>query len=71
MIERHRHEHLHLFADGLRRFVHLHPYPAGELDRLAAHPHRHVNGRHSHPHGHDLYQPLPANVRRRPIEPVS
>lgn len=65
--ERVRHEHLHLFGDGLRRFIHVHPYPANDRDSLATRAHRHENGRHSHPHGHDLYRPLPVNVVRRPI----
>lgn len=67
----HRHEHLHLYADGLRRFVHVHDYPTSGLDPLAARPHRHENGRHSHPHDHRLYRPLPENVKRRPIVPTN
>ncbi len=65
-----RHEHLHLFADGLRRLIHAHPYPVNEQDPLAARPHRHVNGRHRHPHGHAGYAPLPAGETRRPIVQV-
>lgn len=63
----HRHEHLHLFADGLRRFVHVHEHPLTDADPLAARVHRHENGAHSHPHGHGKYAPLPPGVVRRPI----
>ena len=59
------HEHLHLYADGLRRFVHVH-----EPGIPPTRPHRHVNGAHSHPHGHAQYEPLPPDQERRPIVPV-
>ena len=61
------HEHLHLYADGLRRIVHAHPDPVNDRDPLAARPHRHENGQHSHPHGHKGYRPLPPGEERRPI----
>lgn len=69
----HMHEHLHLFEDGLRRLVHAHRYPEDANDPLATRAHSHTNGQHSHPHVyelHDLYEPLPEGVERRPIVPV-
>jgi len=57
-----RHEHLHLFDDGLRRLVHKHSYPESLAD-----PHQHKNGGHIHPHGHDGYEPVPSGEARRPI----
>lgn len=62
-----RHEHLHLFGDGLRALVHAHPDPGDAGEGSALRPHRHVNGRHSHPHGHGGYQLLPPDNDRRPI----
>ena len=66
------HEHLHLFGDGLRAMAHAHPHPLGDWpkdrDPLATRAHRHVNGRHSHPHGHAGYEPLAED--RRAIVPV-
>lgn len=63
------HEHLHLFGDGLRYFIHSHPYPKDSSESLFAREHRHLNGSHSHPHGHKDYKPLPSNEERRPIIP--
>lgn len=67
----HRHEHLHWFADGLAAFVHEHLPPQSEDDPLATRAHSHVNGRHSHPHDHSLYEPLPAGETRPLAGPIS
>ena len=55
------HEHVHRFMDGIHVLRHAHPMPADGQDREAIRPHRHVNGSHSHPHGHSGYQ-VRANV---------
>ena len=66
------HEHLHLFADGLRAMTHEHDHPTGHwpIDPLAIRAHGHVNGRHSHPHDHEGYEPLAEGETRRPIVAV-
>lgn len=64
------HEHLHLFGDGLRAFVHAHDRPSSGAEGSAMRVHRHVNGQHAHPHGHAEYRLLPASHDRRPIEPA-
>lgn len=61
------HEHLHLFADGLRRLVHEHAHPVSDREPLANRKHRHANGEHSHPHGHAGYYLFPDSEERRPI----
>lgn len=50
------HTHVHNWVGGERRFTHSHPPPVDVLDENAARPHRHSNGEHSHPHGHDIYE---------------
>jgi hypothetical protein len=51
-----RHTHTHSWMDGTRSFTHAHDYPQSANDPNATRPHRHVNGHHSHPHGHEAYR---------------
>jgi hypothetical protein len=50
------HEHVHRWEGGDRRFRHTHRMPTSTEHPDATRPHRHVNGRHSHPHHHGAYQ---------------
>jgi hypothetical protein len=50
-----QHEHTHSWEDGTRHLRHGHERPTSGEDPNAARPHRHINGYHSHPHGHDGY----------------
>jgi hypothetical protein len=53
------HTHVHRWISDnevhWRRFTHVHPWPVAGDKKLDIRPHRHVNGWHAHPHGHDLY----------------
>lgn len=64
-----RHEHVHWFADGVRAFAHEHLRPESAAE-LATRVHAHVNGRHSHPHDHSTYEPLPAGENRSLAGPI-
>ena len=62
------HTHVHRWEGGDRSLIHAHPMPNAdpltnrmlwgtEGESWVNRPHRHVNGRHSHPHGHAEYVP--------------
>lgn len=46
------HVHVHAWSDGERSYRHAHVMPDSSIHRFASRAHSHLNGRHSHPHGH-------------------
>ena len=51
-----KHTHVHSWIGGQRSFTHAHPWPTHSDAPDASRPHRHLNGHHSHPHGHGGYR---------------